>query len=229
MKTTNILAVDEDQNILNLLNIVLSKQGWHVFNAKDGVEALRIVTENPPDLMILDLMIPKVDGFKILKQVRQLSQIPVIILSYSNDMENKVTCLNLGADDYITKPFGVDELLARIKAILPRDKIDVGIDIKQPFICDNIRIEYDKRRVFVSDNEVLLTHTEYSLLLELVTNSGKILTHSHLLKNIWGSDFSEETGYLHVYIGHLRAKLESDPKYPKHILNVSKVGYLFKT
>ena len=147
MKAYNILVVDDDRNIANLLNESLSENGWHISIAREGIEALQMVNDNPPDLIVLDLMLPKIDGFEVCRQVYQSSQIPIIILSARCEMEDKVTCLNLGADDYITKPFGIDELIARINAVIRRNKITERINIMSPFVCDDIIIDTNRQKV----------------------------------------------------------------------------------
>lgn len=228
MKPASILVADDDEKIVKLLSLILSEEGWHILTAKDGAEALQMVDKYSPDLVILDMIMPKVDGFEVCRRLRQRSRIPIIALSARGEMADKVKCLNLGADDYITKPFGVDELIARIKAVFRRNKVNDSIPMKSPLICGNIKIDFDQRRVFVSDKEVNLTPTEYNLLIELVTNIDRTLTYTYLLGKIWGPEFGEEREYLHVYIGHLRNKLESDPKNPRYIISVPRVGYRFQ-
>jgi len=228
MDNIRILVVDDDEKIIKFLRVNLSEEGWRILTAKDGDEALQMVGNYLPDIVILDIMMPKVDGFEVCCQLRQWSQVPIIALSARGDMPDKVKCLNLGADDYITKPFSIDELIARVKAMLRRNKIDDSVPQKSPFICDNIKIDFVKRRVFLADNEVSLTPTEYRLLQELVINAGKNLTYTYLLRKIWGPEYSAEREYLHVYIGHLRTKLESDPKKPEYIISVPRVGYRFQ-
>jgi two-component system KDP operon response regulator KdpE len=165
MKPVNILVADDDEKIVQLLNVALSGDGWHILTAKDGAEALRMVDKYSPDLVILDMIMPGIDGFEVCRRLRQRSSIPVIALSALREIEDKVKCLNLGADDYITKPFGIDELVARINAVFRRNKINDSVPVKSPFFCDNIRIDFNQRRVSVSGNEVKLTPTEYNLLI----------------------------------------------------------------
>jgi two-component system KDP operon response regulator KdpE len=228
MKPIKILVVDDDEGIVELLKETLSEEGWHILIARNGSEALKKVENDSPDLVVLEIMIPKVDGFEVCSRLRKWTDTPIITLSARADREDKVRCLNLGADDYITKPFGVDELIARIKAVLRRNKINDNQPVKPPFICGGINIDFTKRRVCVEGTEVSLTPTEYKLLLQLVTNVDETLTYAQLLKEIWGQEFREEREYVHVYIGHLRNKLESDPKNPKYIISVPRVGYRFQ-
>lgn len=228
MKPLSILVADDDEKIVKLLSLILAEEGWHVLTAHDGAEVIQITDKYSPDLVVLDIIMPKLDGFEVCRQLRQRSRIPIIALSARGDIADKVKCLNLGADDYITKPFGVSELIARINAVFRRNEINDTVLPVSPFICDGIKIDFDQRRVYVFDNEVNLTPTEYNLLLELVTNINKTLTYVHLLAKVWGPEFKEEREYLHVYIGHLRNKLEFEPKNPKYIISVPRVGYRFQ-
>ena len=228
MKPLNILVADDDEKIVKLLRLILSEEGWNVLIARDGAEVIRMTDKYSPDLLVLDIVMPKMDGFEVCRQLRLRSRIPIIALSARGEIADKVRCLNLGADDYITKPFGVSELIARINAVFRRNEISDFVPRKSPFICDNIKINFSQRRVYLLDNEVNLTPTEYNLLIELVSNIDKTLTYVHLLAKIWGPEFKEEREYLHVYIGHLRNKLESDPKNPKYIISVPRVGYRFQ-
>jgi len=178
--------------------------------------------------VILDIMMPKVDGFEVCQRLREWSQIPIIMLSARGDEEDKVKCLDLGADDYITKPFGVEELLARVKAVFRRTQA-VGATLTRPaFTSGDLTINFVERRVTIADREVKLTPTEYNLLQELVLNAGKVLTHTHLLSKVWGPEYRDEREYLHVFIRRLRNKLEPDPTNPSYIITVPGVGYQFK-
>jgi two-component system KDP operon response regulator KdpE len=228
MKPLSILVADDDEKIVKLLSLILSEEGWNVLIARDGAEVIQMTDKYSPDLLVLDIVMPKIDGFEVCRQLRQRSRIPIIALSARGEIADKVRCLNLGADDYITKPFGVSELIARINAVFRRNEISNFVPRISPFICDSIKIDYSQRRVYLLDNEVNLTPTEYNLLVELVTNIDKTLTYVHLLAKIWGPEFKEEREYLHVYIGHLRNKLESDPKNPRYIISVPRIGYRFQ-
>ncbi|HUT68835.1 MAG TPA: response regulator transcription factor [Dehalococcoidales bacterium] len=228
MAHTYILVVDDDEKIIKFLRFNLSGEGWHVLTARDGAEALQIVEKDPPDLVLLDMMLPKVDGFEVCRRLRQWSQVPIIGLSARGDMADKVKCLDLGADDYITKPFGIDELIARIKAVLRRNKIDDSTPARSYFKCGNLKVDFVMSRVTLADSEVKLTPTEYKLLRELVLSAGQTLGYRYLLGKIWGPEYKTEREYLHVYIGHLRAKVQSDPRNPAYILSVPGVGYRFQ-
>ncbi|OGO32947.1 MAG: hypothetical protein A2Z29_01800 [Chloroflexi bacterium RBG_16_56_11] len=225
---TYILVVDDDEKILKSLRFNLSGEGWHILTAQNGVEALQIVEKDHPDIVLLDIMMPELDGFEFCRRVRQWSQVPIIGLSARGDTADKVKCLDLGADDYITKPFGFDELIARIKAVLRRNKIDDSGPVSSSFESDNIKIDFMTRTVTVNGNEVKMTPTEYKLLKEMVLSEGQALAYRYLLGKIWGPEYKTEREYLHVYIGHLRSKLEPDPKNPKYIVSVPGIGYRFQ-
>ncbi|MFC1902384.1 response regulator transcription factor [Chloroflexota bacterium] len=177
--------------------------------------------------MVLDIMLPKLDGFEVCRRLREWSQIPIIMLSARGNDEDKVKCLDLGADDYITKPFSAHELMARVRAVLRRAQAAGAMPAQPPFIGGDLEINYAARRVSFAGNEVKLTPTEYSLLQELVLNTGKVLTHIHLLNKVWGPEYRAEREYLHTYVRRLRRKLEPDPAEPCHLLSVAGVGYQF--
>jgi two-component system KDP operon response regulator KdpE len=226
----NILIADDDIAIIKLLLASLRYEGWIAFTAMDGKEAIQIATRESLDLIILDLNLPKINGFDVLRQLREWSQIPIIVLSGRVATTDKVGCLNLGADDYITKPFGVDELIARIKAVLRRQKdADYIINTPSSFTSGNLKIDFTKRRVTIADYEVKFTPTEYNLLRTLVLNNEKVLTYAYLLSKIWGSEYNQERQYLHIFVSQIRAKIEPDPKHPKYIINIAGVGYRFQS
>ena len=229
MAHTYILVVDDDEKIVRFLRFNLSGEGWHIVTAADGAEALRIAEKDPPDLILLDMMLPKVDGFEVCRQLRQWSQVPIIGISARGDTADKVKCLNLGADDYLTKPFGIDELIARIRAVLRRNKIDDAAPSRAAFRSGRLKIDFMTRKVTNDGKEVKLTPTEYKLLRELALGAGQALDYRYLLGKIWGPEYKTEREYLHVYIGHLRAKIEPDPRNPVYILSVPGVGYRFRS
>ena len=228
MKKTRILVVDDELSIIKFLRANLEARDYEVLAAMDGAEALQAIEMELPDLVILDIMMPKMDGFEVCRRLREWSQIPVIMLSARGDESDKVKCLDLGADDYITKPFGKDELIARVRALLRRTEAVASIPTQPSFTSGDLQINFVKRQVTVASKEVKLTPTEYSLLQEFVLNAGKVLTHTHLLNKVWGPEYREDTQYLHVFVRRLRAKLEPDPTNPKYIATVPGVGYQFK-
>jgi DNA-binding response OmpR family regulator len=229
MHRLRILVVDDELAIIKLLRANLQADGYEVLAAIDGAEALQIVERELPNLIILDIMMPKVDGFEVSRRLREWSQIPIIILSARSDETDKVECLNLGADDYLSKPFAAEELLARVRAVLRRSEVAHTTQTQPSFANGDIEINFAQRRVTVAGEEVRLTPTEYSLLREFVLNEGKVLTHVHLLNRVWGPEYRVEREYLHVFVGRLRAKLEPDPTNPRYIRTVPGVGYLWAT
>jgi len=228
MSKTRILIVDDELSIIKFLRATLKAENYEVLAAMDGVEALQTIEMELPDLVILDIMMPRVDGFEVCHRLREWSQIPIIMLSARGDEGDKVKCLELGADDYITKPFGTIELVARVRAVLRRTKAARIIPTQPSFTSGDIKINFVERRVTVAEHEVKLTPTEYNLLQELVLNVNKVLTHRMLLGKVWGPEYGEEREYLHVFIRRLRNKLEPDRTNPRCILSVPGVGYQFK-
>jgi DNA-binding response OmpR family regulator len=228
MGHTYVLVVDDDEKILKFLRVNLAREGWHITTASDGGEALQIVERDPPDLIILDIMMPTIDGFEVCERLRQWSQVPIIGLSARGDLADKVKCLDLGADDYITKPFGIDELIARVKAVLRRNRFDDTVPSTSIFTCGDLTMDLANRKVTCAGKAIQLTATEYKLLRELVLASNQVLSYKYLLGKIWGPEYKNEREYLHVYVGHLRAKIEPDPRRPVYIVSVPGVGYQFQ-
>ncbi len=228
MKKTRILVVDDELSIIKFLRANLEANSYDVLSAMDGAEALQTFEMELPDLVILDIMMPKMDGFEVCRRLREWSQTPIIMLSARGDESDKVKCLDLGADDYITKPFGKDELIARVKAVLRRTETAAAIPTQPSFSSGDLKINFAQREVTVAGKEVKLTPTEYGLLQEFVLNTGKVLTHTHLLNKVWGVEYREEREYLHVFVRRLRAKLEPDPTNPRYIMTMPSVGYQFK-
>jgi two-component system KDP operon response regulator KdpE len=223
-----ILIVDDDTAITKFIRANLEAEGWQTIRAADGAEALKVVEKELPALVILDVMMPNIDGFEVLHRLRQWSQIPVIILSVRDEMAYKVKCLNLGADDYITKPFGADELVARVRAVLRRNE-QAALLPRQPFFTSgDLEINFITTQVTISGNPIKLTPIEYNLLQELVLNAGKVIPHNHLLQKIWGAEYGCQREYLHVFVARLRAKLEPDPAKPMYIITVPGIGYKFQ-
>jgi len=228
MRHPRILIVDDDPLVLKFVRANLQSMDYEIFAAMDGAEALHIVEKELPDLVILDIMMPKMDGFEVCNRLREWSQIPIIMLTARDNVDDKVKCLNAGADDYITKPFGINELTARVTAVFRRTEAAGTIPTQPSFTHDDLEINFAQRRVTVAGNEVKLTPTEYNLLQEFVLNAGKVLTHTHLLNRVWGPEYAQEREYLRVFVGHLRTKIEPDPTNPKYIITVPGVGYQFQ-
>lgn len=219
-----IMVVDDDPIIRKFVGANLKAREYEVITAEDGPSALKAMEENLPDLVILDIMMPGMDGHQVCNRIREWSQVPIIMLSAKSELSSKVDLLNVGADDYITKPFGIEELMARVRAVLRRKPGARGRDLAT-FSSGTLQVNLGDRRVTVEGTPVKMSPTEYNLLRELVQNAGKVLTHQMLLTRVWGPEYGEEMEYLRVYIGRLRNKIEADPQNPKHIITEPGVGY----
>ena len=229
MQKSRILIVDDDIGVVKSVRANLQARDWDTMVAMDGAEALEVIGREQPDLIILDITMPKMDGFEVCRQVREWSRIPIIMLSARRDVEEKVKCLNIGADDYVTKPFGVNELTARVKAVLRRTR-DSGIaPTASSFNTGDIYVNFVERRVVIRGQEVKLTPTEYNLLQELVLGADRVFSHSTLLGRVWGPEYASEREYLHVFVGRLRKEIEPDPAHPQYIVTVPGVGYKFQS
>lgn len=223
-----ILVVDDEPQILRVLRTGLKTHGYDVRVAADGVSALETFDDWHPDLVVTDLSMPNLDGLQLCQRLRALSQLPIIILSVRGEERMKVEALDAGADDYVTKPFGMDELLARIRAQLRRvsslPKRGTSSSILE---VGDFRIDLESRSVVVKGNEVHLTPKEYDLLVHFVRNAGKVLTHHALLGAVWGGNYTEQGEYLRVFVGQLRKKIEPTPSAPRYLLTEPWVGYRF--
>jgi two-component system, OmpR family, KDP operon response regulator KdpE len=222
-RRASILVVDDEPPIRRLLRTSLTAQGYDVLEAAGGQEALDAVARDKPDLVILDLGLPDLGGIEVIRALRQRSSLPIIVLSVRDDERGKVEALDLGADDYVIKPFGVDELVARIRTAL-RHRFQVQGE-KPVFTAGDLAVDLVRRSVKRGGEEVHLSPKEYDLLAELVANAGKVLTHRHILSKVWGPAHTEDAQYLRVFIRNLRSKLEPDPARPQLILTEPGVGY----
>lgn len=218
-----ILIIDDESQIRKLLRVSLTAYGYEVKEATCGQDGLREAAVYRPDLIILDLGLPDIDGLQFLRRLREWSEIPVIILSVKEHEQDKITALDSGADDYVSKPFSMGELLARIRTALRHTHHDNADNPIRSF--DDLEIDFAGRRVKVCGKVVKLTPTEYELLKNLAIHAGKCLTHRQLLTTVWGKAYENDTHYLRVFIGQLRRKIESDPSMPKHLITESGVGY----
>ena len=223
-----ILVVDDEPRIIEAVSMNLELEGYQISGAGNGYEALQKLTEELPDLIILDVMMPEMDGFETLRKIREVSTVPVIMLTVKGEEIDKVKGLDLGADDYMTKPFSPKELVSRVKAVLRRVEMPTPAPKTEIWIDDRLSIDFSRRRAVVRGKEVRLRPTEYRLLYHMVSNAGHILTHETLLRRVWGHEYREEDHYLWLYITYLRQKLEEDPKHPKYILSERGIGYRFK-
>ncbi len=223
-----ILVVDDEIEIMRALQRSLSVHGYEVFTAGSGEEALEEIARHRPDLVLLDLGLPGISGLEVCRQVRAQSNLPIIVLSVKDAERDKVHALDLGADDYVSKPFSVNEVLARVRVAL-RHTAQVQSGTEPRFIAGPLIVDFAQRQVFVDEREIKLTPTEYDLLTALIKSSGKIMTRQMLLSQVWGTGYGTEAHYLHVYIGQLRRKIEPDPTHPRFILTISGVGYRFNS
>jgi two-component system KDP operon response regulator KdpE len=227
MTETNqrILVVDDEAPIRRYLRAALSAQGFTIYEAASGQEALNAVISNRPDIIILDLGLPDIDGIEVTRQLREWSQTPIIILSVRENEQDKIAALDAGADDYLTKPFGTGELMARMRVVMRRQSSKSDEPILQ---VNELQMDLSSRIVTLSDNEISLTPTEYDILRLLMQNAGKVMTHHHLLRQVWGTAYESEMHLLRVNISNLRRKIEPDPARPTYIHTEPGVGYRIK-
>jgi DNA-binding response OmpR family regulator len=223
--STRILVVDDEPRYLRLLEANLVTKDYEVFTAIDGEEALESFSANPVDLILLDVMLPRMDGFGVCQRIRQFSNVPIIILTAKGEEQDRVRGLDVGADDYLVKPFSIMELLARVRAVLRRAQVsEVGQD--RFFTHGNLRIDFARAEVWQGDQPVYLSATEYRLLLQFTHNIGRVLSAEELLTGVWGPEYRDDKEILWVTIARLRQKVEDDPHMPKHISTRSGLGYL---
>ncbi len=223
----SILLVDDDPQLIRLVRANLEPVGYKVLSALDARSALELADREMPDMIILDIMLPDIDGYDICQRIREFSSIPIIMLSAKVEDVDKVRGLKLGADDYLTKPFNIQELLARVEAVLRRTQSSDAVNTPSTFACADISVDFVQRRVTVRGQEVALTLTEYKLLCQLVSNAGRVMLHRELLTKVWGAEYQDELQYLRAYILHLRQKIEDDPHQPKYVLSKPGIGYIF--
>jgi DNA-binding response OmpR family regulator len=226
--SSTILLVDDEDAVQKLLAYPLERDGFRVVQARDGEEALARFAEERVDLVVLDLMLPKLDGLEVCKRLRASSSVPIIMLTARDDELDKVLGLELGADDYITKPFSIREFRSRVRALLRRAAIPAGADGEETIERDGLRIDLARREVEVGGRPVQLTYVEFELLRTLATSPGRVFTRELLLQALWGGSDYREPRTIDVHVRHLREKLERDPSEPEFILTVRGVGYRFK-
>lgn len=223
-----IVVIEDESEILRFLRTTLPTHGFKICEATSGQGGLIEIKTRNPDLILLDLGLPDMDGAEVIRQVREWTSAPIIVLSAREQEQQKVAALDLGADDYVTKPFGINELLARIRTALRHAARPDGPEPESCFLFGNVRVDLSRRLVCVSDKEIHLTAIEYKLLTTLVRHAGKVVTHRQLLKEVWGPLHVEEGHYLRVYMRQLRNKLEANPANPKHLVTELGVGYRLK-
>lgn len=222
-----ILVVDDEKRMVRFIRLNLEQDGFKVISAFNGTEALEQVRKNLPDLVLLDVMMPDLDGFEVLRKIRQASNVPVIMLTAKGEEEDRIRGLELGADDYITKPFSPREMVSRVKAVLRRTE-DFNVDTSKVIEVDDwLKMDFNRRKIWVGGELVQLRPTEYRLLYHLVQNAGWVVTHDQLLTKVWGYEYRDEPHYVRLYINYLRKKIEKDPANPEYILTERGVGYRF--
>lgn len=228
MKTTTILVADDDPQMLRLIAMNLQLEGYAVLTATNGQDALDLISDQSPALALLDVMMPRLDGFSVTQQVRGFSAMPIIIITARGNDPDKVRGLDLGADDYLTKPISVDELLARVRAVLRRaDHNNAMLSEDAPMTIGDVTVDFAQHSVSRAGAPIDLTPTEYHLLAYLVQNAGRVLTQNMLLEHVWGAEYVGEHHMLQVNINRLRRKLEADPAHPRYIQTKSSFGYFF--
>jgi len=226
-----ILAIDDDQIFLRLVEQVLSQEGHNVLKATSGQEGLRLLYSDKPDLVILDVVMPGMDGWQTCQRIRELSDVPIIMLTGQQNTEEDVARgLDYGADDYLIKPVGNKELLARVRAVIRRADLPSILEGKEKitYSDDFLSVDVDERRVVVNGERVKLTPIEFRLFALLIENAGRILTHKQILEKVWGWEYADDVDYIRIYISHLRQKIEPDPSEPRYIITESGVGYYFQ-
>ena len=222
----NILVCDDDKDIVEAIEIYLTQEGYHILKAYDGQEALDILHTEKVDLLIIDVMMPRLDGIRATVKIRESNPLPIIILSAKSEDTDKILGLNIGADDYITKPFGNQELLARIRTALRHRRQPMGAETKTPmYHAGQLKIDFDKRRVFLGEEEIRLTQIEYKLVSLLAENAGKVITYESIIKDIWGPHADTNNRILRVNMANIRRKIEENPAVPKYVFTEVGVGY----
>lgn len=223
---TKILAVDDEPLYQHLLKVNLEKEGYDVITASNGEEALEMVSTRHPDLVIMDIMMPKMDGLTACERIRQFSNIPIVILTARGEEQDRVRGLNIGADDYVVKPFSATELVARVRAVLRRTSSDEQATQNRYFTHNNLKIDFARAEVWKDSKPLFLSATEYRLLIQFAHHVGQVLTAEELLMAIWGPQYREDKEILWVSIARLRGKLEDNPHSPQHIVTRAGLGYL---
>ncbi len=226
-KNRRIMVVDDEERMVRFIRLNLEHDGFRVTEAFKGSQAIDRLRSSLPDLVLLDVMLPDLDGFEVLKMVREVSNVPVIMLTAKGEEEDRVKGLELGADDYITKPFSPRELVSRVRAVLRRTEAATGSTHGLIEVDDRLKLDFDRHEIWVDGKLVNLRPTEYRLLYHLVQNAGWVISHDQLLANVWGYEYRDEPHYVRLYINYLRKKLEKDPANPQYILTERGVGYRF--
>jgi two-component system KDP operon response regulator KdpE len=222
-----IMVIDDEERMVRFIRLNLEHDGFIVFDAFNGKQAIQRLRDVNPDLILLDIMMPDLDGFEVLQMIREIGNVPVIMLTAKGEEDDRVRGLELGADDYITKPFSPRELVSRVKAVLRRTEGVSGSIHGLIEVDERLKIDFDRREIWLEGLVVKLRPTEYRLLFHLVQNAGWVISHDQLLAKVWGYEYRDEPHYVRLYINYLRQKLEKDPSNPKYILTERGVGYRF--
>lgn len=227
-KNRSILVVDDEERMVRFIRLNLEHDGFQVISAFRGQQAIDAIREDMPDLVLLDVMMPDLDGFEVLKIVRETSSVPVIMLTAKGEEDDRVRGLELGADDYVTKPFSPRELVSRVRAVLRRTEAANPATRSEEIVVDErMKVDFGRREVWVDGELVKLRPTEYRLLFHLMQNAGWVMTYDQLLAKVWGYEYRDEAHYVRLYVNYLRQKIEKDPATPKYILTERGVGYRF--
>ncbi len=226
-KNRVILVVDDEERMARFIRLNLEHDGFQVVEAYRGMDAIHKLRDTMPDVVILDVMMPDLDGFEVLKLIREISQVPVIMLTAKGDEDDRVHGLELGADDYVTKPFSPRELVSRVRAVLRRTEAAGFVTREVYQVDDYLKMDFGRREIWVGGKLVKLRPTEYRLLYHLVQNAGWVMTYDQLLSKVWGYEYRDEPHYVRLYVNYLRQKIEKDPANPKYILTERGVGYRF--
>jgi len=222
-----ILVVDDEERMVRFIHLNLEHDGFRVIDAFNGSQALERLRTSMPDLVILDIMMPDIDGFEVLKTIREFSKVPVIMLTAKSEEEDRVRGLELGADDYVTKPFSPRELVSRVRAVLRRTETMSGVKHGLIEVDKNLKLDFDRHEIWVNGKLVNLRPTEYRLLYYLVQNAGWVVSHDQILTHVWGYEYRDQPHYVRLYINYLREKIEKDPANPQYILTERGIGYRF--
>jgi DNA-binding response OmpR family regulator len=228
MNDQKVLIIDDDADLRQLAGMLFKKAGAQTFTAHDGLDGISKLFTCKPNLVILDVVMPEINGFEICQRIRQVSDIPIIMLTSLNHEKDMLQGLDAGADDFLVKPFSADVLIARAKTVLRRSKQETNPSTNYDFNHGRLSIDLDRRQVLVDEKRLKLSPIEFRLLVYLARHSGKVLTFDHILANVWGSEYKGSMDYVHVYVSHLRNKIEENPKDPRYILTVHGIGYMFE-
>ncbi len=224
-KSYNIIIIEDDEITRNLLKKILSENFFNVYLAENGNKAIKIINEYSPDIALLDLGLPDIDGFKIIQKIREWTQMPIIVVSGNNTETHKVTALELGADDYITKPFGSAELIARIKNAIRHSALLKEKKNNGKYTLRDLTVDFENKKVFINGIDAMLTKNEYRIVALLAENAGRIITYEHIMRNVWGIESTGDSQRLRVNMSNIRKKIEEDTAFPEYIITETGIGY----